>query len=168
MKRLKYAFAMTAIAGMVAGGLFVPAAKAQDSSGTKTESATTAGPGVAVTTSGSVSQTVRKLKKMVAHNGMMVMGQLNQGRVLSMTGIRVKSETLFVGNPQIGKQLFSAEPGVGAVVPIRINIYQSANGQTVVRYTPPSEELSRFHNAQVTQIAQMLDKKLKSMVSMLE
>ncbi len=169
MTRVKYAFALTAITGMLAGGLFVPAAIGQDSSGTKMENATTAaGPGVAVTTRGSVSQTVRKLKKMIAHNGMMVMGQLNQGRVLSMTGIQVKSQTLFVGNPQIGKQLFSADPGVGLVVPIRINIYQNANGQTVVRYTPPSQELGQFHNVQITHIAQMLDQKLKSMVSMLE
>ncbi len=168
MTRLSYAFALTAVTGILAGGLFVPTAKGQDSSGTKTESAaTTAGPGVAVTTRGSVSQTVGKLKKMIAHNGMMVMGQLNQGRVLSMTGIQVKSQTLFVGNPQIGKQLFSADPGVGLVVPIRINVYENAYGQTVVQYVPPSRDLNQFHDAQITMIGNMLDQKLKGITSML-
>jgi uncharacterized protein (DUF302 family) len=169
MTRLKYTFAMTAIAGMVAGGLLTPVAKAQDGSGMKAPEATAAapGPGVAVTISGSVSQTVSKLKKMVASNGMMVMGQLNQGQVLSMTGINVQSETLFVGNPQIGKKLFSANPGAGVVVPVRINVYQDTDGKTVVRYVPPSQELDKFHNSEITQIGQMLDKKLKDMTSML-
>ncbi|MGE0694080.1 MAG: DUF302 domain-containing protein [Pirellulales bacterium] len=116
---------------------------------------------------GSVDQTVAGLKKMVADNGMMVMGELHQGKVLEMTGLRVKSETLFVGNPNVGKQLFSQEPGAGLVVPIRINVYQDARGQTYVRYIPPSHELGGFGNPHVTQIAKMLDGKLQNMTAML-
>ncbi|HKK47118.1 MAG TPA: hypothetical protein VJ964_16440, partial [Balneolaceae bacterium] len=51
---------------------------------------------VKVKSSGSVEQTVSNLKKMVSNNGMMVMGNLNQGQVLSMTGISVNSQTIFV------------------------------------------------------------------------
>lgn len=89
--------------------------------------------GVAVKTSGSVDQTLAGLKKMAADNGMMVMGEIHQGKVLAMTGLKVKSETIFVGNPNVGKQLFSQEPGVGLIVPIRINIYEDGRGQTYVR-----------------------------------
>lgn len=132
-----------------------------------TSATTPTGPGVAVTTGGSVGQTVSQLKKLVAQNGMMVMSELNQGNILSMTGIQVQSETLFVGNPRIGKDLFSADPGAGVVVPIRINVYQAAQGGTVVRYIPPSEALKQFHNARLTRIGKMLDKKLKDLTSML-
>jgi uncharacterized protein (DUF302 family) len=125
------------------------------------------GPGVAVTTQASVAQTVRTLKQAVAHDGMMVMGQLNQGKVLAMTGLHVQSETLFVGSPHIGKMLFLADPGVGVVVPIRINVYQDAAGDTVVRYSPPSQRLDKFHNPKVTMIAKMLDKKLRQLTSMI-
>ncbi|MBI3836623.1 MAG: DUF302 domain-containing protein [Planctomycetia bacterium] len=125
------------------------------------------GPGVVVKVSGSVDQTVAGLKKMVADNGMMVMGELHQGKMLEMTGLRVQSETLFVGNPNVGKQLLSQEPGAGLVVPIRINIYQDARGQTYLRYIPPSHELNGFGNAKVTQIAKMLDGKLQNMTAML-
>lgn len=168
MTKLKYAFSITAIAATFATGLLT-VAKAQDGSGMKPPQATTAapGPGVAVTTSGSVSETISKLRKMVSGNGMMVMGELNQGKALSMTGINVQSETLFVGNPQIGKKLFSANPGAGAVVPVRINVYQDTDGKTVVRYIPPSQELEKFHNSEITQVGQMLDMKLKDMTSML-
>jgi len=125
------------------------------------------GPGVAVTVRGSVSQTVDRLKKMVADNGMMVMGELYQGKVLAMTGLSVESETVFVGNPNVGKKLFSAEPGVGVAVPVRVNIYKDANGRTAVRYVPPTQQLGAFGNSGVNKVCQMLDGKLKNMVSML-
>ncbi len=119
-----------------------------------------------VTAKGSVDQTVAGLKKMVADNGMMVMGEINQGKVLSMTGLKLQSETFFVGNPNVGKQLFSEEPGAGLVVPVRINVYADKLGRTHVRYVPPSSQLQEFGNDKVNQIAQMLDEKLEKLMSM--
>jgi uncharacterized protein (DUF302 family) len=129
--------------------------------------ATPAGPGVQVAVNGSVDDAVSQLKKMVGDGGMMVMGELHQGKVLSMTGINVSSETLFVGSPTVGKKLFSAQPGVGLVVPVRVNVYATAQGQTVVSYIPPSQQLAAFHDANVDMIAKMLDEKLQKMVGML-
>ncbi len=127
----------------------------------------TDGTSVAVVVRGSVGETLDRLKKMVADNGMMVMGELHQGKVLEMTGLKVESETIFVGNPNVGKQLFSEEPGAGVAVPVRINVYKNASGKTVVRYIPPSNELGSFGNPKVDQVAKMLDGKLLNMVSML-
>lgn len=122
---------------------------------------------VQVQTKGSVSQTLNRLKKMISHNGMMIMGSLHQGKVLSMTGIHVQSETVFVGNPHVGKKLFSANPGVGVAVPIRVNIYKNKQGNTIVSYIPPSDELTQFNNPTINKIAHMLDNKLNKMVHML-
>lgn len=129
--------------------------------------ATPAGPGAQVVVKGSVDDAIGQLKKLVAGGGMMVMGELHQGKVLSMTGLKLSSETIFVGSPTIGKDLFSAEPGVGLVVPIRVNVYADAQGQTVVSYIPPSEQLSAFHDAKVDMIAKMLDENFQKMVGML-
>ena len=126
-----------------------------------------AGPGVQVTVKGSVDQALAQLKKTVADNGMMVMGELHQGKVLAMTGLRTQSETVFVGNPTVGKKLFSAEPGAGLVVPVRINLYADADGHTILSYIPPSQELGAFDNAEVTGVAKMLDQKLHMMAQML-
>ncbi len=116
---------------------------------------------------GSVSETLDGIKKMVAHNGMMVMGELHQGKVLAMTGLKTESESIFVGNPTMGKKLFSAEPGAGIVVPVRINVYRNADGKTVVSYIPPSRLLGDFNNPKLVKLAGMLDKKLAGMTSML-
>ncbi|MGC8559840.1 MAG: DUF302 domain-containing protein [Phycisphaerae bacterium] len=148
-------------AGILAGGLTV-GAFAQGSDTTYVPS----GPGVAVTTQASVARTVSKLKHMIAHGGMMVLAQINMGKMMAKMGVQVQSEILLVGSPRVGKMLFSADPGVGVVVPIRINVYQDAAGDTVVRYVPPSRRLDKFHNPKVTMIAKMLDRKLHQLTAM--
>ncbi len=122
---------------------------------------------VQVKVNGSVDDAVARLRKMVASNGMMVMGELHQGKVLAMTGLTLESESLFVGNPNVGKELFSANPGVGVVVPVRINVYADEQGRTMVSYVPPSELLATFNNPKVDKIAKMLDGKLHMMVEAL-
>lgn len=136
--------------------------------GTKSVAAQNVGsPVVQVTAHGTVDQVLDQIRKMVASNGMMVMGELHQGKVIAMTGLHLQSETIFIGNPQVGKRLFSADAGVGVAVPIRLNVFQNAQGETVVSYVPPSEILKSFHNPRIDQVAQMLDGKLHGIVTML-
>ena len=125
------------------------------------------GPIVQVQAPGSVEDVLAKMKKMVASNGMMVMGELHQGKVLEMTGVRVESETVFVGNPTIGKDLFSADPAAGIAVPLRINVFDDGHGNTFVSYVPPSHLLDNLGNPKVSKIAKMLDEKLQNLVGML-
>lgn len=125
------------------------------------------GPIVQVKVPGTVDEVLDKLKKAVAANGMMVMGELHQGKVLEMTGLRVNSETVFVGNPTVGKDVFSADPGAGVVLPVRINVFDDGHGNTIVSYVPPSHLLNSFGNAKVSGIAKMLDGKLQGLVGML-
>jgi len=116
---------------------------------------------------GSVDQVLGGLKKMVAGHGMMVMGELHQGKVLAMTGLKVESESIFVGNPNMGKKLFEIEPGAGVVLPVRVNIYKYADGKTVVAYIPPSRQLAGFDNPMLDKAAAMLDETLAGMVGMI-
>jgi len=125
------------------------------------------GPGVRVVVDKSVDDTVSALSKMVADNGMMIMGELHQGKVLKMTGMKVKSETVFVGNPTIGKKLFSLDRGAGLVVPFRINVFENEKGKTVVSYIKPSSLLGQYDNEKIDKVAAMLDKKFAGLTSML-
>lgn len=125
------------------------------------------GPIVHVQAQGSVEEVLSRLKKAVANNGMMVMGELHQGKIMEMTGLKIQSETVFVGNPTVGKELFSSDSGVGIVVPVRINVFADAAGNTIVSYVPPSHLLGEFSNPKVTEVAKMLDGKLQNLVGML-
>ena len=122
---------------------------------------------VTVSTKAPFAKTVATFRKMVAKNGMMVLSELNQGKILSMTGLKLNAVTLFVGNPNIGKKLFSANHGVGVAVPVRINIYEGADGKTYINYVKPSAQLASFNNEVIRKVAGMLDMKLAKLTSML-
>ncbi len=122
---------------------------------------------VTVQSQQSFNNTVSEIRKLVKQNGMMVLSEINQGKILSMTGLSINAISLFVGNPQIGNKLFSADLGVGVAVPVRLNIYKGADGKTYISYVKPSDQLASFKNNNIQKIAQNLDKKLAMLTGML-
>jgi len=122
---------------------------------------------VTVQSSKSFDETVDQAKQLVAKNGMMVLAEVNQGKILSMTGIDVKGVSLFVGNPQVGNKLFSADRGTGLAVPVRLNIYEGKDGKTYLNYIKPSVQLASFNNGMINKIAGKLDQKLGMLTGML-
>ncbi len=144
-----------------------PTAKPQMETSMSGATIASAGLTVQVKATGSVQDVVAKLKGMIHKNGMMVMGELHQGRVMSMVGLNVESESIFIGSAAVGKKLFSANPGAGIAVPVRINVYKATDGSTMVAYVPPSRILSTYHNPMINKVAGMMDGKLKMMTGML-
>ena len=120
-----------------------------------------------VAAKGTYAETVAKVKKGIAKGGMMVLGEIDQGKILSMTGLKLKAVSLFIGNPTMGKKLFSADPGVGIAVPVRVNIFEGKNGKVYVNYVKPSVQLAPFQNKAVIMAGSKLDQKLGKLLSML-
>jgi uncharacterized protein (DUF302 family) len=123
---------------------------------------------VSVTAHGSFSRTVSIFKTLVAKNQMMILGTINQGKMMEMTGLKLRSETFFVGNPTTGKKLFTAQKGVGVLIPVRVNIYVNNEGKTIVSYLEPSKELGAFHDPMLVRMGLMLDKNLAMVTGMLQ
>ena len=122
---------------------------------------------VDVVAKGTFDQTVDQLKKMVAKEGMMVLSELNQGKILAMTGLKIKAVSLFIGKPTVGKKLFNADPRVGLALPLRVYIFQDGKGKTIISYMKPSQQLAQFNNKQVDMVAKKLDEKLEMLTKML-
>ena len=114
----------------------------------------------------SFDEVTKAVKSLVAKNGMMIMAEVDQGRMLSMTGLNLKATLYVVGNPVVGKQLFEQDHAVGLYVPVRIFVYSDANGKTSVSYDKPSTLLSQFQNPKVNMVAEMLDQKLEGLANM--
>ena len=106
------------------------------------------------------------VKSLVAKNGMMVMAEVDQGKMLSMTGLSLKATLFIVGNPTVGKQLFEQDHAVGLYVPLRVFVHADASGKTFVSYDRPSALLSQFQNEKISMVAQMLDQKLDGLANM--
>ncbi|MEZ4649705.1 MAG: DUF302 domain-containing protein [Candidatus Eisenbacteria bacterium] len=115
--------------------------------------------------SGTEAEVLAKLRQAVEESGLRVMSELHQTKALATAGATVQSETFFVGNPEVGKHLFAIEPGAGVVLPMRMNVYVDAAGQTTIAYIPPSTELAAFGNPELDRAAQKLDAKLAGIVS---
>jgi uncharacterized protein (DUF302 family) len=142
--------ALMAIA--VAGVLALPAA-AQDSH-------------VTVPSQKSFDQTISQLKSAVSQGGMMVMGEVNQGNMLSMTGLKLKANLFFVGNPTVGKKIFEQDPSAGLYIPLRVFVYEGKDGKTYVSYDKPSSLLAPLNNKDIDMTAGMLDQKLEGLAQM--
>jgi uncharacterized protein (DUF302 family) len=121
---------------------------------------------VTVPSDKSFDEVTKAVKSLVAKNSMMIMAEVDQGKMLSMTGLNLKATLYIVGNPVVGKQLFEQDHAVGLYVPVRIFVYSDANGKTSVSYDKPSTLLSQFQNSKVNMAAEMLDQKLEGLANM--
>lgn len=111
----------------------------------------------------SYGKTVSSLQRSVKSNGLMVMGKVNQKAILSMTGLNLKgAESFLVGNPRVGKKLFSINPAVAAVVPARISVWVS-HGTTYIGYFQPSSQMSAISGG-LAKPGKMLDMKFHKIV----
>lgn len=134
-KRKPYHFmlAMAGVAALVVGGIGL--AHAESGSGDF----------VSVPSHRNFSATVAALKSAASSNHMMVMGKIDQARVLSMTGLHLAGgESFLVGNPVIGKKAFSMDPAAGIVLPARMYVW-SDHGKTYVGYLKPSYVLGAIN-----------------------
>lgn len=128
--------------------------------GAATASAQNASSFVKVTSHEGFSATVSALKKSVASNHLMVMGHIDQAKVLSMTGLRLDgAQSFLVGNPQMGKKAFGMNPAAGAVLPARIYVW-SDHGKSYIGYFKPSTQLSAISPG-FAMMGSMLDKKFR-------
>ncbi len=113
----------------------------------------------------SYEATVDGIKKGVAGAGMMVLAEINHGKILSMTGLSLNSDALFIGNPNVGKEAFTDNKAVGLAIPIRVNVYEE-NGTTYINYFTPSSELGNFKGDKIKMIGQEMDKKMAMLTGM--
>jgi uncharacterized protein (DUF302 family) len=121
---------------------------------------------VAVESGKSFDDVTNAVKMLVAKNGMMVMAEVDQGKMLSMAGLQLKAKLFLVGNPAVGKQLFDQNHAVGLYIPLRVFVYAGANGKTFVEYDKPSSLLSQFDNQKIAMVAKMLDEKIGGLANM--
>lgn len=109
--------------------------------------------------------TVAGIKKGVADAGMMVLAEINHGKILSMTGMTINAESIFIGNPTVGKDAFTDNMAVGLAIPIRVNVYED-KGLTYINYFTPSSELGNFKGNKVKMIGGEMDKKMAMLTGM--
>lgn len=96
-----------------------------------------AGDGVVVVRSAyDFATTVERLKQDVASKGIMFFGAVDQQKLASGAAIELHPSTLLVfGNPPLGVQFITSNPGAGLDWPVRLLVFQDDAGAVWAEYT---------------------------------
>jgi uncharacterized protein (DUF302 family) len=81
-------------------------------------------------------ETLKRLKKDVADKGIVFFSEIDQAKLAADAGVTLLPSTLLVfGNPPLGTLFITWDPDAGLDWPVRLLVYQDANGQVWVAYT---------------------------------
>jgi len=119
------------------------------------------------TTTPDVESVRSKLEAMAGSSGFMRFGPARRmGDVLPLVGKPVgRANQYLVGNPLFAVQMIQHNPGAALYAPLRILIYEDVSGVTHFEYDLPSSLFGQFHDARITKIALVLDKKMEDLVN---
>ena len=81
-------------------------------------------------------ETLKRLKKDVAEKGIVFFSEIDQAKLAADAGVTLLPSTLLVfGNPPLGTLFITSDPDAGLDWPVRLLVYQDAQGQVWVAYT---------------------------------
>jgi uncharacterized protein (DUF302 family) len=117
--------------------------------------------------SGADPQAVRtRLEGMAGSSGFMLFRTSDHGALLRLVGQEKKRAVQYlVGNPLFAIQMTQHDIRAGLYAPLRVLLYEDEDGKTCVEYDRPSSLFGQFGNANVTEVATMLDRKLEQLVA---
>jgi uncharacterized protein (DUF302 family) len=82
------------------------------------------------------------------------------GDWLAMKGQRKNGTEYFTGNVLTAVEMTSVNMAAGLYAPLRIMVYENAQGGTTIEYDKPSTQLSQFHSAAIDVQGRSLDDRL--------
>ena len=83
------------------------------------------------------------------------------GRLLSVVGQRREATQYTIGNPLTALQMAQPEIGIELYAPLRVSIFQGAEGKTHLEYDRPLSLAGRWEDPRVASVARELDEKLE-------
>jgi len=85
----------------------------------------------------------------------------DHGALLRLAGQKKKAVQYLLGNPLFAVRMTQHDIRAGLYAPLRVLLYEDEEGKTCVEYDRPSSLFGQFGNANVTDVAAMLDRKLE-------
>jgi uncharacterized protein (DUF302 family) len=95
-----------------------------------------------------VDETVARLKQDIAAKGIMFFMLVDQAALAADAGIALRpSQLLVFGNPPLGSQFMTSDPDSGLDWPVRLLVYEDADGAVWAAYTDFDYIKHRHHIA---------------------
>jgi uncharacterized protein (DUF302 family) len=106
-----------------------------------------------------------KLEAMVGPSGFMRFRTSDHGSLLRLVGQKRKAIQYLLGNPLFAIQMTRHDIRAGLYAPLRVLLYENQHGKTCLEYDKPSSLFGQFGSAKVTEVADLLDRKLEQLVA---
>ena len=86
----------------------------------------------------SVDQTVQRLKGILQAKGVKLFSLIDHSGEAEMAGMKMRPTKLLIfGNPKAGTPLMNASPSVAIDLPLKMLVWESADGQVWISYNSP-------------------------------
>jgi uncharacterized protein (DUF302 family) len=131
--------------------------------------APTAAPGqdgrVTVKSTAPFARVAEALERAVTEEKMALVCHANAQRGAAARGVTIKgNQVLMVFRNDFAVRLLAADPDAGFEAPIRIYVYENADGAATVSYVPPSVVFVPYRHPEVQTVARELDGIFKTIV----
>lgn len=114
----------------------------------------------------SVSETVERLKKDIAAKGIKFFSEIDQSKLASDAGVKLRPSTLLVfGNPPLGTLFLTANPNAGLDWPVRLLVIQDEKDDVYAVYTDFDRIAKRHRIANRTEQFDTANKVVASITS---
>jgi uncharacterized protein (DUF302 family) len=105
-----------------------------------------------------------RIETMQGAQDLMIFLALDHGRALTMVHQQAKAVQYLIGNPLTAIQMTRHELAAALYAPLRVLVYESANGDCIVEYDQPSSLFGQFENPEVHRVGMSLDRKLAAVL----
>jgi uncharacterized protein (DUF302 family) len=100
------------------------------------------------------------LQKAAGHDGLVIHYIGPHGDWLTLEGQHKNGTEYFTGNILTATEMTSVNMAAGLYAPLRIMVYEDANGGSTIEYDKPATQLSQFHSAKIDVQGRSLDDRL--------
>ena len=105
-----------------------------------------------------------KLTQGLEPDGFMIHFIAAQGDLLALEGRHLQGSVYYLGNVIAAAQMTKLNFGAALYAPLRLNVYENAQGGTTFEYDKPSTQFGQFHNIDIDKVAKSLDDHLLSLI----
>jgi uncharacterized protein (DUF302 family) len=110
--------------------------------------------------------TVKQLETALQSRGFMIVARADHQNMLRMVGANVKgSRTIEFGKPDMMKSSLPAHPEMGLEMPLRVYVWERADGKTVLSYHQPSAIFGAYGQPDLKMMGEMMDGMLDQLAS---
>ena len=94
----------------------------------------------------SVAQTIDGLRRVIADRGFTVFNVIDHSGVAGRAGVQIPdSKLVMFGKPAVGAAVMLAAPLAALDIPLKVLVWEGANGAVAVSYNSPAFLAERYH-----------------------